>query len=230
MRSFTLLLCVLLAGCASTPFTAHGFLAGGKACGEPDREARLVQGMIRERLSGGRPHAALAELDRLDPAQPWVILLRGDVQRALNQPAAEATYQQLLNTCLWGDAEYGLGLLAAQNRHFAKAAVHLANAVRELPTRADIRNDQGFVLLNLGQDDAAAFALRTAAELSPEREEALWNLSLLSLVRGDAAGWADWSARLKPSPARRADLQRACLAVRQNRQSDTPAACPLLES
>jgi len=193
---------------------------------EPSREDRLLEGMVRERLRAGSPHAALAELERLDSRQAWVALLRADILRALDDARAGDWYRALRGSCLDGEAEHGLGLIAARRQDYGQAAVHLARAVRVLPTRHDLRNDQGFVLMHLGQDAAAGFALRTAAELAPDDASPQWNLALLSLLKADAAAWKAWQQRLQPAAEARQDLWQACQSMMRHRRPAQPG-CPL---
>lgn len=193
---------------------------------EPSREDRLLEGMVRERLRAGSPHAALAELERLDGRQAWVALLRADILRALDDDKAAEWYGALRGSCLDGEAEHGLGLMAARRQDFIQSAAHLARAVRALPTRADLRNDQGFVLMHLANDKAASFALHTAAELAPDETSPQWNLALLSLLQADVGTWLAWEQRLQPSPDARQDLWQACQSMMRHRRPAQPG-CPL---
>lgn len=252
MRALALLLLVsLLPACvsrpASRPIVAATALAGPSATtsaaaryGQPprrldcgtalDKSQELLKGVAAQRMAEGSHHAALAQLDGLPASSAEVALMRADALRKLQAPEAVLWYQALLGSCLAGQAEHGLGLMAAAAGRYAEAAQHLARAERALPGEADIRNDHGFVLLNLGQDAAASFALRTAAELAPDARQPVWNLALQALVRGDRASWLDWRQRLAMDNAQLRALDedcRALLRIRQGRARATETACPV---
>lgn len=195
-----------------------------------DKSQELLKGVANQRMTEGSYHAALAQLDALPLENADVALMRADALRLLQAPEAAVWYQALLGGCLDGQAEHGLGLLAASRGNYAEAERHLARAEHVLPGEADIRNDHGFVLLNLGQDAAAGFALRTAAELAPDARQPTWNLALQALVRGDRTAWLAWRQRLDMNPEQLQALDQDCrqlMRIRQGRAKSAATVCPL---
>lgn len=200
-------------------------------CGRAlDKDQELLKGVAGQRLSEGSYHAALAQLDGLPADSAEVALMRADALRLLQAPEAVIWYRALQGGCMDGHAEHGLGLLAAARGEYQQAERHLARAEQLLPGEADIRNDHGFVLLGLGRDAEAGFALRTAAELAPDARQPTWNLALQALVRGDRTAWLSWRQRLDMSGDQLRALDDDCrelLRIRQGRPRTAVLACPV---
>ncbi len=197
------------------------------------KEDDLSRSLIEERMREGSNYAALAQIQTLPAKVASVAILRADILRRLNAPEAEAWYLAMRGTCVGGQAEHGLGLMAASRQDYVLARKHLMAAVEQQPAKSALRNDLGYIYLFLGQDPQAEFELRTASELAPEERQPALNLALLALLRGDTAGWWRWRERLKPTDSERMALERSCRelvqrrAERSGKTAGTAAACPL---
>ena len=154
----------------------------------PRDEPRLHLELIERMLEGGKPYAAMAHLDTLEPeiaARPDARLLRGETLRRIGRPdEARAIYTSLLATDSAALSRRGLGLLAAGAGDFESAIEELRRARDLEPTIARIRNDLGYALLQQGAFEEAHIELVTAMQLG-SAERAVRNLVLLHLVSGD---------------------------------------------
>lgn len=190
------------------------------------REDDLTRAIVEQRVREGSHFAALALVQALPAENARVAILRADILRRLGMPQAVAWYQALREGCMAGLAEHGLGLMAAQRGDSLQALRHLVRAAVLVPSDARVRNDLGYVRLQLGQDPQAEFELRTAAELAPDDRMPLFNLALMSLLRGDVLGWVGWSTRLQPDDKDLAELAKACVQLMRSRLG-RDAACPV---
>jgi Flp pilus assembly protein TadD len=154
-------------------------------------EPRLHLELIEKMLDGGRPFAAMAHLDALEPEiaeRTDARLLRGETLRRLGRPEeAREIYTSLLDTDSEALARRGLGLLAAGAGDLDGAIAELRLARDLQPTSARIRNDLGYALLRQGSYPEARTELLTATQLGGTERSAR-NLVLLYLVAGDIAG------------------------------------------
>lgn len=170
----------------------------------------MTRSLIEERVREGSYYAALAQIQALPAKVASVAILRADILRRLGAPEAEDWYRAMQDTCVSAQAEHGLGLLAAGRQDYVLARKHLMEAVERQPAMSSMRNDLGFVYLNLGQDRQAEFELRTAHELAPDDRQPALNLALLALLRGDTGDWWRWRERLKLTDGDRSSLDRSC--------------------
>lgn len=174
------------------------------------KDNELSLSLVLQRAREGGYYAALAQIRALPEDNAAVAIAHADILRHVNPDEAERWYEVLVDTCMSGFAEHGLGLLAAQRNDYRRAQTHVAVAAEALPTNARIRNDLGFIDMHLGLDNNAEFELRTASELATEDRLPLFNLMLLSLLRADNASWLQWRARLQPDDNERRQLDRSC--------------------
>lgn len=157
-----------------------------KACAElsPAEATRL--GLIRQMLTEGKPHAAIAHLDAARIKNEHAELLRADGLRQTGRALpARTIYEQLKNSCVSGYAYRGLGLIASETGDTQQALRHLKAASDALPTEHTIRNDHGFVLMQSGEHASAVHEFLTALELAPDYRQAAHNLILLLYQQGD---------------------------------------------
>lgn len=144
-------------------------------------------GLIRQMLTAGKPHAAIAYLDAAKIQAPQADLLRADgLRQTGRQDEAETLYRRLLKTCVAGYAYQGLGLSASKAGKMREAADDLKAASLALPIDAAIRNDYGYALMTLGDTQMALHEFLTAIELAPDNRLAANNLVMLLSRLGDA--------------------------------------------
>jgi Flp pilus assembly protein TadD len=174
---------LLLSGC--------GHLAtapANHACAAADNATGLGLELVRQQMTAGNYHAALAHLDAIDNQTrsnnlPQALLLRARAARAIGDAdGAAASFQKLLDTCLAAYAHQGLGTLAADRRDLPAALAQLREARQLAPADASIRNDYGFVLLAAGRVDESLREFRTAVELESGDALALRNLVLALFI------------------------------------------------
>lgn len=160
----------------------------GKTCAELSSENATRLGLIRQMLSEGKPHAAIAHLDAARIQHEHAELLRADGLRQTGRASqAQVIYEQLASSCVSGYAYRGLGLIASASGNQQEAARHLKTASHALPTEHTIRNDYGYVLMQSGDHASALHEFLTAVELAPEYRQAAHNLILLLYQQGDTA-------------------------------------------
>lgn len=157
-----------------------------KPCAAISSEEATRLGLIRQMLTEGKPHAAIAQLDASKIINEQVDLLRADGLRQTGRAfQAQAIYEQLVNSCVAGYAYRGLGLIADENGNLQDALRHLKAASNALPTEHTIRNDYGYVLMQSGDYEAALHEFLTAVELAPGYRQAANNLIMLLYQQGD---------------------------------------------
>lgn len=160
----------------------------GKACAELSSEEATRLGLIRQMLTEGKPHAAIAHLDAAGIKNEHADLLRADSLRQTGRALqAQAIYEQLVNSCVSGYAYRGLGLIASHTANLQEALRQLKAASNALPTEHTIRNDYGYVLMQSGEYEPALHEFLTALELAPDYRQAAHNLILLLYQQGDTA-------------------------------------------
>jgi Flp pilus assembly protein TadD len=151
-----------------------------KACAELPPEEATRLGLIRQMLTAGKSHAAIAHLDAARIKNEHAELLRADGLRQTGRVLpAQTIYEQLKNSCVSGYAYRGLGLIASEMGDTQQALSHLKAASDALPTEHTIRNDHGFVLMQSGEHTSAVHEFLTAVELAPDYRQAAHNLILL---------------------------------------------------
>ncbi len=160
--------------------------ASTKACAEISAEDATRLGLIKQMLTEGKPHAAIAHLDATHIQNQQAELLRADGLRQTGRiPQAQAIYEKLTNSCVSGYAYRGLGLIASNAGNATAAIEHLKTASSALPTEHTIRNDYGYVLMQSGQHEPALHEFLTAVELAPDYKQAAHNLILLLYQQGE---------------------------------------------
>ena len=136
--------------------------------------------MARQAFREGQYYSSLASLEKMD--------FDGITKRALQASAyrkagdldeAKKVYHTLLNTCVKGNAEHGLGLISAYQGDMKEAQTWLAKAAKAEPANPNIRNDYGFLLLSIGDEKKARGEFITALELDPNNQTAAKNLWLV---------------------------------------------------
>ncbi len=146
-----------------------------------------VRGLIaRQQYFAAVAH--IAEDRRSHGDSPPLRLLEADARRNLGQVAeARKLYSGLLIGPLAGDANRGLGLIAAAAGNLGAAIPYFKAAVALKPVDVDVRNDLGFALMQAGRYAEARTELATALELAPGQTKSRNNLLILLLAAGDDA-------------------------------------------
>ncbi|WP_019625166.1 hypothetical protein [Thioalkalivibrio sp. ALJT] len=179
----------LLHGCAGLPIGGNGETqraAPANCASDLGTEERLALQVAEEQAREGRWFAALAELDALGVEHDEVVLARGQILSRIGHADARDAFRQVKDEpCHRGPAHHGLGILALREANYALAEEHLHQARVAMPNMSVVRNDYGFVLMLLEKDEDAEFEFRTALELDAGRSQALENLMLLYLSRGE---------------------------------------------
>lgn len=159
-----------------------------KPCTPISSEDSTKLGLIQQMLAEGKPHAAIAHLDATKIKHEQAELLRANALRQTGRvPQAQAIYEQLVNSCVSGQAYRGLGLIASNAGRLQESLSYLESASRALPTEHTIRNDYGYVLMQSGNYAFALHEFLTALELAPDYRQAANNLVLLLYRQGDTA-------------------------------------------
>lgn len=135
------------------------------------------------------------------------MLLHDDAEKALRDgvaldksPAADR-----------GNLAYMLALLLVERQQPAEAARWLEEAAKAMPDTPRIRYNQGLLLLQLQQRDAAQAALMAGLERAPEDADLLYALIYLHGTAGERAAAASYWQRLQkaaPNDPRVAPLRR----------------------
>ncbi len=151
---------------------------------------------IQQMVSDGKPYAALAELDALGAQTPKAQLVRAEALRRVDRAdQARQIYTGLTQTCLNGEAQHGLGLLAGHEGRLNDSLSALSAARQARPTNATIRNDLGYALLLSQRWADAQFELLTALELAPNDSRVQRNLVLLAFAQNKVPLARELSAR-----------------------------------
>jgi Flp pilus assembly protein TadD len=175
-----------IAADASTKSMRQAKGASDKTCAELSQEEATRLGLIRQMLTEGKPHAAIAHLDAAHIQNEHAELLRADGLRQTGRAAQSQTiYEQLKNSCVSGYAYRGMGLIASETGDTQQALRHLKAASDALPTEHTIRNDYGYVLMQSGEHASALHEFLTSVELAPDYRQAAHNLILLLYQQGD---------------------------------------------
>jgi Flp pilus assembly protein TadD len=190
MRTITILILVAWTLMYRLPnaMAADLITKSSKACTTLSSEESTKLGLIRQMLTEGKPHAAIAYLDATGIKSEYAELLRSDGLRQTGRELqAQAIYEKLVNSCVSGYAYRGLGLIASHTGNLQEALRQLKVASNALPTEHTIRNDYGYVLMQSGQYEPALHEFLTAVELAPDYQQAAHNLILLLYKQGDTA-------------------------------------------
>ncbi len=214
---------LLLAGCAGQQQGLGRLWAGGQ-CSKPDADQQLALNLADAMLNEGRPHASLAHLEQLPDSLEPVRLRKARVLRLLGRSEAEPLYRSLLGGCLAAEGEHGLGQLASARGDDRQALRNLERAVRLAPTEANVRNDLGVVLMNLGQHEQARFQFLTALELKDDDALPAVNLVTLSLLQDNWSQAADLVTRLRLKPEQFAEAQARAQQLRSMGRAAMPVS------
>jgi Flp pilus assembly protein TadD len=185
----------------------------------PASSTRL--GLIRQMLTAGKPHAAIAYLDAAHLDVPQAALLRADgLRQTGREEEADRIYRKLLSSCVGGYAYQGLGLSASNAGKWRDAVAHLKAASAALPVDAAVRNDYGYALMLTGDHQTALHEFLTAIELAPNQRRAAHNLLLLLSRTGEDDKAAAFAEKVGISAEELAGIRQ--MAARQ--VSATPQA------
>ena len=161
-------------------------------------EDAVYRDLIARLLEQDKHYAALAHIEeykRDDGGTPELTLYEARALYGLELDGqAKALFLQLRDTRLDGEAQHGLGLLAARDGDLDRAIDYFIRAVRARPTNVAMRNDLGFALLRAGRFSDARLQLATALELEPDNERARSNLIMLMMISGDRQGVRELAA------------------------------------
>lgn len=185
---------LLMGGCAShapAPVTADisAFNPRISCSGNVDPEHRVELEMVDTLMARDRNYAALAQLQgsTQENQEYWhrygqLLAKTGDLARAT------VVFEELKERCNNGEAYHGLGMVALKDGDLSSAIDYFAVAVDLLPASSSVRNDYGYALMLIGEDDAAQLHLRTALELENGNGKARQNLAVSYLLSGNEKG------------------------------------------
>lgn len=213
-RLVPVLIALLLGGCAGGMHDVFDIGSGSDpafeaACTGKTTDPQGVRLQLIEDLMGnGKYHAALAHLDATGLDTPRARYLQAELLRQTDrQTESVPVYRALLDGCLGGQANHGLGLIAGREQRYSDALAHLTEARRRLPTDARVRNDLGYALMLVGDQKSARHELMTALDLDPGQPLAARNMVLLLLVTGEARTAQSMAEQLRIAPAELAGLR-----------------------
>ncbi|KDM90122.1 tetratricopeptide repeat protein [Photobacterium galatheae] len=209
-------LAVVLAGCSASPqddsahATANKAVQSG-ACGETlIAKDGMKLAMVKQQMDQGQYYLALAALDELNEDGLSVRMMRANSYRKLGKwDEATRLYQEMVSTCLAGEAYHGLGLIASYQGQMNAAMNWMQKAAKAAPVQADVRNDLGFLLLVTGQDQKARDELMTALELNPTHPNAAKNLWFILLKNNQKQAAASLASRFKWGDAEQKEMMDA---------------------
>ncbi|MDX1755296.1 MAG: hypothetical protein R3175_04475 [Marinobacter sp.] len=188
-----LLVFATLTGCAGMPGEAGG--EGEEpplqvSCNRQVQPEAQVHLDLVDRLSeGGKPYAALAQLEGkpMDSHGHWV--RKGRLLASAHRLSeAERLFRALVAQCGNGEDYHGLGMVMLKQWRVLDGVRQLQLARAESPSSANIRNDYGYALLLSGQYDHAAYELRTALELADGKGPVRQNLAAAYLLTDNEQG------------------------------------------
>lgn len=195
---------------------------------QADSRATYLQ-LVTQMQQKGLYFASLAHIDALQ--QRWGVdadsnLLLADAMRQTGQPdKAQALYSQLMTTPVKARAAHGLGLLAGRAGDFQGAVVHMQQATQMAPTDADMLNDLGFVLMQLGQWKEARVPLMKASELASDNPRIWSNVALFLTLDGQPMQANEVMAGRKLTVVSRTQIAELARSIRQRAQPS--AAIPV---
>lgn len=217
--------CLLLAGCATTLSSDNHTVSEARKpsdLAECDTDGKAEQQLDNRKIVGlldeERFHAALARLDAMPQTNAYTRYLRAHVLRQLGREAeAESLYKELLTSCMEGYARHGLGLLAARDGEIDNAREYLGQAREQIPLDIRVRNDYGYVLLLVGQPEAAHAEFMTALELNGDVRQPRYNALLALMMLGRTEQAQRFAEHTKLSQA---DIDRARQEARRISQKN----------
>ncbi|GGC57008.1 tetratricopeptide repeat protein [Marinobacter halophilus] len=182
---------LVLAGCSSLatkdqPQQDPVYLINCSEVVQPEHRVELDA--IDAAMEDRQYYAALAQLEALSFGTQahwlrWAQLL-GQVDQLDD---SEQVFQEIVNECGSYQALHGLGVVKVKQGNSIQALALLSEAKDKAPANGDIRNDLGYVLMQTGRYDRAAFELRTAYELSRGRASTRQNLIAAYYLNGGNA-------------------------------------------
>lgn len=185
IKVFILCFCLFsLVACSSMQSKTSQNTQSTRNCGHSISDEESMQlDLAITLMDEDKLHAALAHLDNIDTRSLRADYLRAETLRQLgNTTQAKSLYSKLLDTCMAGSGQHGLGLIAAEQDDLPAALSHLKLATTALPIDPRVRNDYGYALLLNGQFSQARHEFLTALELGDKANHAKNNLILLLLV------------------------------------------------
>lgn len=190
-------LVVTLTACSASGFV-HEVERDTRMSDERESEDAVYRDLIARLLEQDKHYAALAHIEeykRDGGDTPELTLYEARALYGLELDGqAKALFLKLRDTRLRGEAQHGLGLIAARDGDLARATDYFIDAVHARPTNIAMRNDLGFALLRAGRFSDARLQLATALELAPENERARSNLIMLMMINGDRQGAQELAA------------------------------------
>lgn len=182
---------LLLTACASdkeyattTATERHNGLCGEAVSAQEGLQLSIAQ----QAFQRGEYRSSLALLEKVKTESTAKIALQANALRKSGErEMAELKYRKMLTTCLRGNAEHGLGMIAIDQGQYSNALEWLRKAARDEPTNANIRNDLGFLLFSIGKYHHAKGELLTALELNPNHSQAARNLWMALMKNGEAS-------------------------------------------
>lgn len=209
MRLLLIIFFFLLSGCTSLNESRQAGQTQ-QSCGEAqDADTAMRLDVVRKLMDQGRLYAALAHLDDLETGALQARYLRAEILRQSDRNVeARLIYENLLKTCLEGEAHHGLGLIAGRDGQLNNAVSELARAAGLLPINPRVRNDYGYALLLKGDLEAARREFLTAIELDGEARLAETNLVILLFMRGEQQKAEAFAKRVNMDSDTLADLQQ----------------------
>lgn len=169
--------------------------ARAQQCTAPTAEENTDLSIVTRVLEEKKPYAALAFIESFAIDSPRLDLLRAHgLRQTGSYEKARAIYQQLLGSCVVGEAYQGLGLVSSALGDDRAAAGYLRLAAGILPIDSKVRGDYGYALMRLQNYDAAFSEYLTAIELDGRNVRARNNLIYL-LYLTDRTDQAEQFAR-----------------------------------
>ncbi|RBP25052.1 Flp pilus assembly protein TadD [Marinobacter pelagius] len=194
-----LLISALLAGCAASPEadkqgpgaaeTAHGAPVYNIGCSTTlQPEHRVELDLVDSLMEASEHYAALAQLESVsfDTQQHWLRWAQLLAEVGQLEYAAEA-FTAIAERCGSFEAYHGLGIVKVKENELAEALQALARAKALAPAVAEVRNDYGYALLLNGEYGVSAFELRTAYELSRQKNRVVANMVAAYYLNGGKA-------------------------------------------
>ena len=183
-------------------------------CGEHLSKSMGMQiSMAKQSFQQGQYYSSLATLEKIDSDSVTKRALQASAYRKAGElDDAKKIYQSLLDTCVKGNAQHGLGLISAYQSDMKSAQTWLSKAAKSEPANPNIRNDYGFLLLSIGEDKKARGEFITALELAPTNETAAKNLWLVLFRNHETKAASSLNKRFSWSDA---ETQKLTLAATQ---------------
>lgn len=216
MKVMTVLASIWLVGCTSSPQSVVQNIPQ-QAPGLCDEQLSKNEGMqislAKQSFQQGHYYSSLATLEKVPSQTITKQALQASAYRKAGEwEQAGKVYQELLNTCVKGNAQHGLGLMSAYQGDMQAAEHWLQLAAKSEPANPNIRNDYGFLLFSLGKEHQARGELITALELSPHNQTVAKNLWLVLYRNHETRAVTSLSHRFNWSES---ETQKLALAANQ---------------